>query len=249
MRVLFLDIETTPMSAYTWGLWQQNVGINQIKKSTEMMCFGAQWLGNDEVEFYSIHKDGKRGMLKQAYRLMDEADVVVGWNSAAFDTKHLKREMIENGFKPPSPYKDLDLMRVVKSQFKFPSNKLDYVAQTLKVGAKVQHSGFDLWVRCMAKDDAAWEEMRTYQEQDVRLLVELYEKLKPWVINHPDMNITREKVEKPRPTHCPVCSSTKIVARGTMFTKKAKYQRYRCMDCGKWLRGEKIAVTTSYDSV
>jgi uncharacterized protein YprB with RNaseH-like and TPR domain len=249
LRVLFLDIETTPMSAYTWGLWQQNVGINQIKKSTEMMCFGAQWLGNDEVEFYSIHKDGKRGMLKQAYRLMDEADVVVGWNSAAFDTKHLKREMIENGFKPPSPYKDLDLMRVVKSQFKFPSNKLDYVAQTLKVGAKVQHSGFDLWVRCMAKDDAAWEEMRTYQEQDVRLLVELYEKLKPWVINHPDMNITREKVEKPRPTHCPVCSSTKIVARGTMFTKKAKYQRYRCMDCGKWLRGEKIAVTTSYDSV
>jgi uncharacterized protein YprB with RNaseH-like and TPR domain len=93
---------------------------------------------------------------------MEEADVLVGWNSAAFDSKHIKREFIENGYLPPSPYKEMDLMRVVKSQFKFPSNKLDYVAQTLGVGAKVQHSGFDLWVKCMADDKKAWAEMKEY---------------------------------------------------------------------------------------
>jgi uncharacterized protein YprB with RNaseH-like and TPR domain len=246
VRILFLDIETTPISAYTWGLWQQNVGINQIQKTTEMLCFGAQWLGSDEVEFYSKHHHGKKGMLKQAYRLMDEADVVVGWNSASFDTKHLKREMIENGFKPPSPYKDLDLMRVVKSQFKFPSNKLDYVAQTLKVGAKVKHSGFELWLRCMARDEEAWAEMKEYQEQDVRLLVELYEKLKPWIVNHPNMAFARV-IERPKA--CPVCAGTDIVAKGTTFTKKAKYRRYHCKGCGKWLKGERMDLADSYDAL
>jgi len=68
-------------------------------------------------------------MLDDLHALMDEADVVCGWNSTTFDHKHIKREFLEAGMLPPSPTKDLDLMRVVKSQFRFPSNKLDYVAQ------------------------------------------------------------------------------------------------------------------------
>ena len=156
MKILFLDIETTPNLAYVWGLWQQNISIGQIVNSTEMLCFGARWYGQKKVIFKSVHHDGKEEMLKEVHRLMDEADVVVGWNSKAFDTKHLKRELLEAGMLPPSPYKDMDLMLAVKSQFKFPSNKLDYVAQKLEVGAKVKHSGFDLWLKCMAGDDKAW---------------------------------------------------------------------------------------------
>jgi uncharacterized protein YprB with RNaseH-like and TPR domain len=177
-----LDIETTPMQVYTWGLWDQNISIDQIIKSTEMLCFGARWLDTKKVIFKSAHHDGKKAMLEELHKLMDEADLLVGWNSAAFDHKHINREFIENGMAPPSPTKDLDLMTVTKANFLFPSNKLDYVAQKLGVGAKVKHSGFKLWLRCMEGDNKAWAEMKKYQLQDVNLLVDLYELLLPWFI-------------------------------------------------------------------
>jgi len=181
MKILMLDIETTPLQVYTWGLWDQNIGINQIIKNTEMMCFGAKWLGQKRVTFKSVHHHGKQEMLETLHKMMDEADILIGWNSAAFDHKHIKREFLENGMVPPSSVKDLDLMTVVKANFKFPSNKLDYVAQNLGVGAKVKHSGFDLWIKCMAGNNTAWKEMRKYQIQDVELLDKLYEILLPWL--------------------------------------------------------------------
>lgn len=244
MKILFLDLETSPNLAFVWGLWQQNVSINQLMESTEVICFGARWHGKKEVIFKSLHHHGKKAMLDELHKLMEEADVLVGWNSAAFDSKHIKREFIENGYLPPSPYKEMDLMRVVKSQFKFPSNKLDYVAQTLGVGAKVQHSGFDLWVKCMADDKKAWAEMKEYQIQDVNLLIDLYEILKPWIKNHPHAAL-HEGVEG----GCSNCASTNLQRRGQARTITATYQRFQCMDCGKWLRGDKTIEKTTYKSI
>jgi len=182
MKILLLDIETTPMQVYAWGLWDQNISIDQIIKSTEMLCFGARWLGEKKVIFKSVHHDGKQAMLEELHKLMNEADLLVGWNSAAFDHKHINREFLENGMTPPSPVKDLDLMSITKANFLFPSNKLDYVAQKLGVGAKVKHSGFSLWIKCMDGDEKAWAEMKKYQIQDVNLLVELYDILSPWFV-------------------------------------------------------------------
>jgi DNA polymerase elongation subunit (family B) len=232
MKILFLDIETSPITAHTWGLWDQNISIGQIVSSTEMMCFGARWYGEKKVIFKSEFHDGKAEMLKSVHELLDEADVLVGWNSKAFDSKHLKREFIENEMLPPSPYKDMDLMLTVKSQFKFPSNKLDYVSQKLGVGAKVKHSGFDLWLGCMAGNAKSWVEMKKYQIQDVDLLVDLYEKLKPWITNHPN-RILHDGLEG----GCLVCASQKLQRRGTSITASGSYQRFQCQDCGKWQRG------------
>lgn len=181
MKILLLDIETTPMKVYTWGLWDQNIGINQIIEHTEMMCFGAKWLGKKKVTFKSVHHHGKQEMLETLHEMMNEADILVGWNSAAFDHKHIRREFLEAGLTPPSETKDLDLMSIVKANFLFPSNKLDYVAQKLGVGAKVKHSGFELWIDCMDGKDKAWREMRKYQIQDVELLDKLYDVLLPWL--------------------------------------------------------------------
>jgi hypothetical protein len=235
MKILFLDLETSPNLAHVWGLWQQNVAITQLEKSTEVICWGARWLGSDKVIFKSQHHHGKEKMLDELHKVMNEADVLIGWNSAAFDSKHIKREFIENGYLPPSPWKELDLMRVVKGQFKFPSNKLDYVAQTLGVGAKVKHSGFQLWLDCMAGDKKAWAEMKEYQIQDVNLLVDLYEILLPWINNHPHV-----AASKGEPEGCRNCGQTNIIKSGKRVTASGTYQRYVCQDCGTFMSGAKI---------
>ena len=194
MKILYLDIETTPIKAWVWGLWDQNVAINQIIEPTEMLCFGARWHGKKNVIFKSVHHDGKKAMLEELHALMEEADVLVGWNSAAFDHKHINREFLENGLRPPSPVKDLDLMSVVKANFQFPSNKLDYVAQALGVGAKVKHSGFQLWIDCMEGNDKAWKEMKKYQLQDVNLLVDLYDILLPWFVGKGNVTAKEKQI-------------------------------------------------------
>lgn len=243
MKVLFLDLETSPNLAYVWGLWDQNVAITQLVDSTEVICFGARWLGSKKVIFKSEHHHGRKEMLDELHSLMEEADVLVGWNSQSFDSKHIKREFLENGYLPPSPYKELDLMRVVRSQFKFPSNKLDYVAQTLGVGSKVKHSGFELWIRCMAGESKAWKEMKEYQIQDVNLLIDLYEILLPWIKNGPHAGL-HDGIDG-----CPNCASTNLERRGVSRTLAATYQRYQCKDCGKWMRGGKPVVKVTYKPI
>lgn len=245
MRILFFDLETSPMTAHTWGLWQQNVSLSQIVESTEVICFGAQWYGEKKVHFHSVHHDGKANMLQALHDLMDEADVLVGWNSKGFDHKHIRREFLEAGILPPSPTKDFDLMGLVKRLFRFPSNKLDYVAQRLGVGAKVQHTGFQLWLDVMAGDDKAWRTMRKYQIQDVKLLVELYEKLRPWA----DGQLPNAALSNGKPDSCVACGSDHLTVRGRYYTSAGSYPRYRCHDCGKWQRLKTSEGTSSLRSI
>ena len=151
MKILLLDIETSPNTAHVWGLWQQNVGINQLLESSYVMCWAAKWYGEKTVHF------GKD--LKKIYNMINEADVVIHYNGKKFDMPTLNKEFLLNGWTPPAPYKQIDLLRVVRSQFRFPSNKLDYVAQRLGLGKKVAHEGHELWIKCMAGDAAAWNKM------------------------------------------------------------------------------------------
>lgn len=240
MRMLFFDLETSPNLVYTWGLWNQNIGINQIVEPTKVLCFGAQWLGESKVHFYSVHHHGREAMLKALHELVDEAEAICGWNSAAFDHPHIRREFIEAKMTPPSPAKDYDLMKVAK-RAKWPSNKLDYVAQRLGVGQKVKHEGFDLWLKCMDGDDAAWKRMKRYQIQDVKLLSDLYAQLLPWSgSKHPSRNVI-DGIED----GCPACGSLKLERRGFQYLTTGKYQRYQCKDCGSWSRRRTAVSSTT----
>lgn len=239
-RILALDLETSPNVAHVWGLWNQNVSIKQLLESTEVICFGARWLGEDDVEIRSVHHDGKEKMIRRAYELIDEADVVMGWNSKNFDVKHLNREFVQFGLTPPSPTANLDLMVEVKRVFRFPSNKLDYVSRALGLEGKVQHSGHELWIRCLAGDEDAWAEMYEYQKQDVDLLIELYYRLLPWLKNHPNVGLWNDEEEL-----CVACGSPNLQKRGFERTAVSTFQRYRCNDCGRWQHGFKRLGTTT----
>ena len=179
MKILVLDIETRPNMAYVWGLWDQNVGLNQTIETGTVISFAAKWYGKKKVHFYSDYHDGHETMVQAAWDMINEADAVVHFNGKAFDIKHLNREFILAGLTPPSPHKDIDLLSVVKQRFKFASNKLQHVSSELGIGSKIQHDGFDLWVRCIANDDKAWNLMRRYNKQDVVLTEQVYDRLRP----------------------------------------------------------------------
>lgn len=234
MRILTLDIETAPNLAYVWGMWQQNVGLNQLSCPGYVMCMAAKWLGEADVLFLGGPTASDRAtMLQQAHDLLSEADVVVTYNGNSFDLKHLNREFIQAGLQPPAPYISVDLLKEVRRHFRFASNKLDFVAGQLGLGHKVKHEGFELWLACLAGDPAAWKRMRTYNVQDVRLTEQLFERLRAWV-KLPHLALFSDALDT---DSCVACAGTNLHPRGFSYTRSGRYQRYRCADCGKWNRG------------
>lgn len=234
MKTLAIDIETAPNLAHVWGLWNQNVGLSQLIEPTEMLCFAAKWLGSKTIKFYSQHHDGHSAMVERAHELLDEADAVLHYNGKRFDVPHLNREFLALGLAPPSPYRQIDLLATVKKQFNFPSNKLDHVSRALGLPGKVGHEGHTLWIKCMAGDPKAWARMKRYNKQDVALLEDLYDQLKPWIKGHPHVGL----IDGTGADSC-LCGSTNLERRGYAYTAVSQFQQYRCRDCGRWVRGNK----------
>ena len=239
-RILTLDIETSPNVADVWGLWDQNVSLNQLRESSRVLCFAAKWYERKQVLFHSEHHDSREHTVNQAWSLLDQADVLVTYNGPSFDVKHLQREFILAGKPPPSPFKNVDLLKVARSQFKFPSNKLDYVAGALGLGGKVKHEGHGLWSACLAGDEAAWARMRRYNVGDVRLTERLFERLGPWIKAFPHHGLYNGEERC-----CFRCGATNLLAAGWVRTAVTAYAAYRCGDCGALSRNNnrKAAVT------
>jgi predicted RNA-binding Zn-ribbon protein involved in translation (DUF1610 family) len=200
-------------------------------------------LDSKKIMFNSIVQSSKEEMINEIHRLLDEADVVIHYNGRKFDIPTLNKEFLLNGLKPPSPYKQIDVLETVKKKFRFPSNKLDYVVKALGIGNKLNHDGHILWVKCMAGDLSAWKTMKKYNIQDIKLLEDVYIKVLPWIDHHPNYSLFDDNI----PSHsCPNCGSTHLVKRGIAITEAARWQRYSCGDCGKWSRGEKIKKNIKY---
>lgn len=234
MKALLLDIETSPNTAYVWSLFKENIPLARLIESSEVMCWSAKWLGSNETFHDNYFVSSVNDMLSRIHALLDEADVVIHYNGTQFDIPCLNKEFLIYGYTPPSPYKQVDLLKTARSQFKFTSNKLDYIAQRLGLGKKLDTS-FQLWVDCMNKVPEAWKTMREYNIHDVTLLEAVYEKFKPWIKPHPNYTLYTEDNN----VMCPVCGSYAYHKRGFAYTAVGKYQRYHCTKCGAWFKDRK----------
>lgn len=246
-KVLVVDVETSPLVAYVWDLRDQNLSINNLRDDWYVMAWAAKWLGDKESQV--IYRDLRNAkvadddssILRELWKLLDEADIVITQNGVNFDAPKLNARFIMHGMKPPSPYRHLDTYQIVKRVARFTSNKLEYLTNKLCTKyKKLSHSkfpGLSLWINCLKGNKAAWDEMRTYNIHDVLATEELYTKLRAWA---PDSMPDVYAHAKPD-LECRVCGKTgKMRAAGTRITKKLKYRRYQCQECGSWSVGEQI---------
>lgn len=248
-KILLLDIETAPNLVYTWGLWKQNVALNQIVQTGYMLSWAAKWIGKKEIMSDSLRDNRSKrldlhddsSITKSIWKLLDEADIVIAHNGDQFDIKWLNGLFLKHKLKPVSPFKSIDTLRVVKENFRFISNKLDYICSLIRIGNKLKHEGFSLWTGCMSGDKKCWKKMIRYNKHDVVLLEKVYHQIKPFIKWHP--NVTQ--YEDDGKLACPVCGSVKKEARGFAFTANGGYQRFVCKDCGKWYKSPKRLSTTS----
>jgi hypothetical protein len=246
-KTLIIDIETAPIEAYVWGLWDQNVGLEQIKTEWSILSFAAKWLGRKRVIYGDTGGRGKRftrddkPLMKTIRGLLDEADIVIAQNGKRFDVRKMNARLIEHGFGPPSPYRVIDTMVVAKKYFAFTSQKLAWTSKHLTLVPKEEHKefpGFELWTAVLADNPKAWRVMRRYNVQDIHATEAVYLKLRPWIENHPNLALYASKaVDKPT---CPKCGSEHMVGYQYKFSQAGKYLQYQCKDCGGFARGKQL---------
>lgn len=238
-NILIYDIETSPTEAFVWRFWDESIGHSQVKKYGHIISFAAKWLGTEEIIYTENRGSSDRQITKELIGLFDRADIVVAHNGKAFDCKTVTGRALTHGLMPPSPFKVVDTMLSAKRYFKMPRNSLECLADELGCSGKLKHHkfpGFDLWKECMAGNDEAWKEMEIYNRQDVKVLEEVYLRMRPWIADHPNMGILREEG---RPI-CPKCGSGELKKprrKHYTTTTTGKYSLKICLNCGGYCRG------------
>lgn len=239
-KVLIFDIETAPLLGYVWGLWENNVALNQVESDWHVLSWSAKWyLAPDDEVMYMDQRnqpnvEDDKVILKEIWSLLDEADVVITQNGKSFDQKKLQARFLMNGFQPPSSYKHIDTKLIAQKYFALTSNKLEYMTDKLcKKYKKLKHKefpGFEMWKECLAGNLKAWQEMELYNKHDVLSLEELYNVFKPW-----DNSVNFNLYHDDEDNVCK-CGSHDFIKNGFYYTNVGKFQKYKCKDCGSEMR-------------
>jgi hypothetical protein len=230
-NIVLFDIENAPSLGWFYDLWKEG-NIVGTKSEQYFLSFAYKRLGDKKVKScalpdfkgYRPGSEDDKQLVKELWKLFDEADILIAHNGDQFDIKKANARFAYYNLPPPSPYKTVDTLKVARRYFSFTSNKLDNLGHYLGYGRKMVHTGFNLWKGCMVGDPKAWKTMVAYNKRDVVLLEQIYLHLRPWQQTHPYMG-----------EGCTTCASTHLQKRGTETRKGGKeFQRYQCTNCGGW---------------
>lgn len=243
-KILTLDIENAPMQAHVWSLFKVNVGLSQLQTDWYILSWAAKWMHEDYVysdalinyptDYKEDHECDYR-VLVSIRDFIDEADIIVGHNSQAFDLPKIYARMLVHGITPPSPVQQIDTLKIAKQVFRFSSNKLQHIAGVLGLGTKTETGGHQLWTDCMRGDKDAWKLMVEYNEHDVVLTEQVYLALRPWTKTHPNHALYQNDGVR----RCNKCGSDDVIRNGYAYTNLGKFQEYHCKGCGCYPRGRK----------
>lgn len=241
-KILIFDIETAPITAYTWGLFDQNIGLNQIKSDWHLLSWAAKWLGDppsktmymDNSKAKNVQDD--KALVKGLAKLLNEADIIITQNGDAFDVKKLNARAVINKLPPIKPCASTDILKESRKVFKLTSHKLEYVTDKLNTKYKKlshkEYPGFELWKAILEGDRKAWKAMKRYNIHDVLATEEAYNNIQGWIKTQNMATYMDDAVLRCR------CGSTDLIRRGFAHTDTGKYQVYLCKGCGKWPRGK-----------
>lgn len=242
-KILLFDIETAPNLAWVWGKWQQDVV--EFEQEWYMLSWSAKWVGGKQITKcladypgYVPGSQDDKALVTELWDLFNQASILIAHNGHRFDIKRSNTRFIEHGLTPPEPSKVVDTLRVAKRHFAFNSNKLDDLGRRLNVGRKVTTGGFALWRGCMEGDAKSWALMKKYNRADVQLLEQVYEKMKPWIGDHPNVSILTGTENG-----CRNCGGTHFNKHGFRITPTGRQQRFQCQNCAAWNFGPIEKVT------
>lgn len=237
-----IDLETLPLKieGTLWGIRDQYITYDMIKQNSVMLSWAGKYLYDsqmysDVMNSKEALKYNSRRITKSLREFVDTCDIVIGHNWRGFDYGILNFELTRHEL-PPVKYRTIDTYSLIKSNYRLPSYKLDYVNTVFGIRTKVSHEGKGLWDRCVRGEEDALVEMLTYNEGDILANEELFWKIQPYCDNSiPNFGTYQDSV----PQMCQ-CGSTAFKKEDRLwYTNLSSFERFACKNCGAVHRGRK----------
>jgi uncharacterized protein YprB with RNaseH-like and TPR domain len=233
IKRLFFDIETSPNIGLFWTAgFKLNITPDSIIKERAIICICYKWAGDDKVYSLQWDKDqNDKTLLEKFITVANEADELVGHNGDRFDLPWIRTRCLYHRIPVFPNYSTLDTLKSARSKFKFNSNKLDYIAKFLGIGAKT-HTGYDLWKKVVLdKDKESLEYMIEYCKNDVILLEDVYNEMATYIPakTHHGVAAGGEKHS------CPECGSNNMRFSQRRYSALGTPRiQLQCNDCHKY---------------
>ena len=231
-KILYYDIETTPLLAYIWRCGKQVVRHNQLAKSNkkyDIICITYCW--NDgkpakSLDWGYLEQDSSK-MIEKFDEIIREADITIGKNSDSFDVKHINTLRMLSGL-PGMPewsmYTD-DLQKQMKKHFYLPSYSLDYFSELLGFGGKMKME-FSDWIHIVEQTRGEgrkrFAKMIEYGKKDVEDTRAIWEHCEKHFTPKFNANHLNKGMV------CSNCGSENIRKNGTRYRGQTKYQHFYC---------------------
>jgi hypothetical protein len=251
-RILLYDLETMQNIVASFQLWSRgglSIPHQNVIQEKYIVTASWKWLGERKVhavattdfpELYDKNPHSDLMVVKKLYDVMMQADIIVAHNGDQYDVKYLNGRILLNGLPPLPPIRTVDTKKVASRMFLLNSNRLDALGKMLGLGRKL-HTDGQWWLDILLGPDEkrrkAIKQMIRYNKQDVLLLEEIFNKLRPFM---PDY-VNRQLYTGERGIQCTKCGSTHYQSRGVHHAKTRSYRRYQCQatECRGWFRDPK----------
>lgn len=242
-KVLIYDIEVSPNLGWFWSTGQSTIGSNQILRPGKIICLSYRFTHWPEGKVKNLRwREKKRNnrlsipysdqdLVERFYKVAQEADIIVGHNGDGFDKKWLNVRLAYYHHPTLSAVMTEDTLKQARKQFRLPSFRLDFLCKYFNLPGKLS-TPTGLWERVVFDGcKESLNKMVEYCDNDVLILDQLYKRIWPYVDHKINMGTFNDEVDI-----CPACGSNHRQKRGVSLTTQAKYQRYQCMNCGKFYR-------------
>ena len=247
-RILILDVER--VNGITQQHWWDRKDLQKRyihhetvirEPRTTIVC--AKWYDQpDVIRLTEWDKGGRGAFLKRVHGLMSRADIVVGHNVDNADVPwlvgdfHLPREGHKHrpSLPPLPPFKTVDTLKVMRSQFKSgaPFKSLDALCKILGIPAKTDVYDPEAMERAVngSVDDRV--RLTDYCEGDVIATQGLYDTLRPYIKNHPALFVDG----KNKLTVCNRCGHEAEPTPRKYVANVLSYSMLRCTNCQGYTR-------------
>lgn len=230
-KILFYDIETSPLKAWIWGCGDQYIRHAQLDKDHSrygIICITYCWNDNKPAKVigWGYEEQDTSSVIEQFDKIIVQADRTIGKNSDRFDTKMINAARMFAGLPgmPDWTTRTDDLEKQMRKYFKVPSQALDYYSSQLGLGRKIKMEMQD-WIDIVEKNARglkSYNKMLKYGKKDVEDTRKLWYMLEEHFSPKFD-----EKVPG-----CTNCGSFDRRKSGFMYNSSGKRQRYTCNKCG-----------------
>lgn len=238
LKILFFDLENVQRPEHIFhpgqrGKFGRSAGF--CADLSTILVFGYKWLGEPAQSIQAPNrKEFKKDpmndeyILRKAFEVMNEADVVITWYGSGHDLPFLNTRLSQLGLYLDPKIKHIDLYKTARSKMRMSSNSLNAVAKFFGVEEKTKVS-MQLWADCWQGNYDSLMTMAAYCRQDCNVLESVYFHIRPFGTLMPHVG---KFMGKEPTTSCHLCGGEHLIGNGQRVAGNRRYRRMRCKDCG-----------------